>query len=588
MALLVVIETGGFEPGFLQAYVASALRRFAGAAGGPASVCVPAGELDRLGSLWPGAAVLAGLPADGTAGFETVVRMGGGPGRGIGLRAAPGGQLEISLGPEFPAENEILEAFRAVERSFPEPLRERLEAVVLETGKELGALVIPGSEAGSLAAFPRLLGAIRGHLETLGVTRLAVAVAPEQLESYRALAPGCPVRPLAEALADPAPAMWVFLTPWDYVLAFGPERFPPVGAHWIGRQVFCCMTNGQIRALEFHPDRDSPVVLVDRHCPRLRRNIFSRIANRDHTPKPFIIMTHWYEHEDDGFGPRNEFGHRIKEDFKRLEARPGNHKVVAMYGGSSVNSVFCLHEEMASAVLEAELNGHCRRAGRDLRFSVLNFGLPSAGVLAQLQSYLMFSPMLRPDLVVSLDGINDLIAGVRGDPGLTSQYCVTYSGMAEPLANRFYGRGAAETGYVRDDLGPVRYQGGPKASVRAYWVRKQQFMTVVHGEGGRFVWALQPLAFDRGPGAGSGPGLDPGPTRVRDEALRTMYGLLQRQSPPPEAIAVDLHAAFAARADAAALLADICHTTPAGDRAVAEILARVIIQDALPALLERP
>ena len=59
--MLVVIETGGFEPGFLQAYVASALRRFAGAAGGPASVCVPAGELDRLGSLWPGAAVLAGL-----------------------------------------------------------------------------------------------------------------------------------------------------------------------------------------------------------------------------------------------------------------------------------------------------------------------------------------------------------------------------------------------------------------------------------------------------------------------------------------------------------------------------------------------
>jgi hypothetical protein len=237
-----------------------------------------------------------------------------------------------------------------------------------------------------------------------------------------------------------------------------------------------------------------------------------------------------------------------------------------MYGGSSVNSIYCLQHETASAVLERALNEHSAQKQLGLKVTVLNFGLPSSSVLQNMHSFLMFQPIVRPDIVVCLDGYNDLYNGVRGDRILLNKYYMAYSGYIEPWSRR--GALVEPPNKVpieyNVDTGTTSQLGNPRASVRSYLERKRQFMTMVEGMGGRFVWALQPIDLR---------------DTIRDVMALMLDLLYARFEPPP--VSIDLHQEFLQRPDRDKIFESVAHMSPYGESLIGARLADVIVGNGL-------
>jgi hypothetical protein len=587
---------------FLKIYLASVIQRFCPNYNN-IGFDVPKAEIPRILDLYPNAQAEEGMMTGLINEQSLYIEVANIDTRSCKFFKLSQDTVFLYLTNILPNEVEIFAAFEEVKDSLSEKTKLFLHDIVFETNMIKRALVIPGLEEDNKTSrasyikdvsvnFSRLLKHVDWYLKKVGVHEIAIAVSKKNLDMYKNLAPKYQVIQFDDAIAEPSYDHWIFITPYEFGYGLEPKSFPEVGDYWIGKRTLACMENGQIRWINFTPETGGKQFIVNEHNPRFEAQIFNKIARHQGTYKPYFIQLQWFEHDDDGYGPRDEFGHRFNYEMKTLERRPPHHKVINLYGGSSVNSIFCLPDETGSTVLERILNNYCRDNGIELTFTVLNFGIPSGAILSQMQSYILFSPRVKPDIVVSLDGHNDLIAGLRGNAKLTNDYYITYSGHSEHWLRNATRSEQVPVEYVDDSSQePADYQGNPRSSVKAYWKRKEQFMRFVNAEGADFVWALQPLQFGR---------------RLLDEevarqsyqsstagkidvisALVNMYGIIHdRYTPPDECMSLDLHEIFAKRADTDAIFVDNCHLSPDGEAVLGKQLAQLIIDQSLPNMIK--
>lgn len=213
------------------------------------------------------------------------------------------------------------------------------------------------------------------------------------------------------------------------------------------------------------------------------------------TPKGYIYFPYGYQYRLSGHGPLDSFGHRISQDLSKLEARDPNNIVIATFGGSTTWSIDCLPHETWTAQLEALLNDAARKAGASQRFTCLNFGQAAYSVLSQMQSYLLHCLRLRPDIVLSHDGWNDLLYGSYTDPVLLRDHAIVYPCDLEPWAQHLHGTAHLESTKTRQI--PYQFRSAPSQIIDAYVSRKAQFERIVKSDGGHFIWGLQPCIHDK-------------------------------------------------------------------------------------------
>ncbi len=87
-------------------------------------------------------------------------------------------------------------------------------------------------------------------------------------------------------------------------------------------------------------------------------NIFNQLSPRE--PWGFYYFPFGYLFRFLGMGPINSFGCRITQSLPDLARRDKNHKVVACFGGSAAWSMFCLHHQMYTELLQQRLNAYSK------------------------------------------------------------------------------------------------------------------------------------------------------------------------------------------------------------------------------------
>jgi len=226
--------------------------------------------------------------------------------------------------------------------------------------------------------------------------------------------------------------------------------------------------------------------------PYMDKHIFNRLSPKRDVSHYYAPYGYYFRYM--GFGPLNEFGHRIKVDLSQLEKRAPNHKVVAVFGGSAAWGYFSLFEEMFPSVLEKALNKYCQEQAIDLSFTVLNFAQHAAVVINGILNYLLLCHRLKPDVVIAHDGFNDMFNGQVSDNYLLTQYDMTYYFKTKKWSIILNDDKEAEAHWVEP---PRPYwhitTNSCDDNTNAYFSRTLQFQELVENAGAIYMSGLEPL-----------------------------------------------------------------------------------------------
>lgn len=274
---------------------------------------------------------------------------------------------------------------------------------------------------------------------------------------------------------------------------------------------------------------------------------------------------------DNLLGPTDAFGHRIGGPLEDLASRTSFHLVIAVFGGSGAFGPRCFHDETFAARLERRLNAlQLRRDSQPLRFTVLNFGRSGVAVLQEMIHFLLFCHRIRPEIVISHSGMNDLGLALSTDPYLLTAHDITYW---EP-------EGAEERPLELSerDLDDM---------VSTYLRRLQQFHEIVQASGATFIHGLQPLSCVKQPSRQEKLGLIeflrywPDYRKAVSYHPRLVSALrrdLAQWAAGREEAYIDFNLPFSARGADATLFYDHCHLTAEGHALVADIYAKRLVR----------
>lgn len=351
--------------------------------------------------------------------------------------------------------------------------------------------------------------------------------------------------------------------------------------------------------------KDVRVYIVSRGCrldvvnrpidesdyPALNAHVFNREApiNLGYTFFPY-----GYLYRSPGFGPIDPFGFRIEADYQALGNRSPNHKLIAVFGGSSAMSIHCLHDEMLTTVLEKKLNefasSQAASRGQDpLKVTVLNFGVLGHAVLNELLTYILFVDRIRPDIVIGHDAYNDFSYGLVNDEFLLNNHSICYEPNFEQWSRLLHQPGAGPNPNL---TGALKIRNQPKKVMESYTARKRQFKSFVEAAGGHFIWGVQPASFSKQdlspPEREIYEGLASNPDYRYSQTMKILprvFGLLREELEKRDfGHVVNLDQEFGKFGRDDCLFEDVAHTNARGD----EIIAECYFQAVAPLLFSAP
>ncbi|OHC75289.1 MAG: hypothetical protein A3G18_02570 [Rhodospirillales bacterium RIFCSPLOWO2_12_FULL_58_28] len=378
-----------------------------------------------------------------------------------------------------------------------------------------------------------------------------------------------PVAPLTfDGLADHAEVYFIHLGVAPQLKAF---RFAS------GCRIYMVDESGGIHSLNR--------ALSEFDDPELNAHVFNRLGPRDaESASAFFHFPFGYLYRDVSWGPINAFGHRHEHDLRTLADRPRTHKVILGYGGSAAWGWGCLPHQVWTGVLEQILNARMNEMGGDLSFSVINLAGPGHVIIHEMITHMLHAHRVNPDLVITLDGTNDLWNGQMCDPFLVA-HDVVYQEEQEQWAQILH----------QSSDRPRAYAGGgdikrginqPGVNIRAYVARVRQFRAMIEASGAKFIWALQPMLFSKSGLHRLETGIPTKWTNA-DKEIRVnmplLFELLNRELPMHDRdVFVNIHEAFKPLESDAFCFWDIVHPSPGGHKRIAEILAARIEESLLP------
>ena len=315
-------------------------------------------------------------------------------------------------------------------------------------------------------------------------------------------------------------------------------------------------------------------------------HIFNRLSMHGDRPtdiRGYYYFPYGYLYRHIGVGPVNEFGHRITHSLDTMSSRQSTEKVIAVFGGSSTFSIYCPHHQMFPSVIERILNERLAQEKRPEHVTVLNFGQPSHVILNQIFTWVLFGHRVRPDVVISHDGVNDLMWGQLVDSYLVGRSQIVYHDNFEEWAQILHGtQDRARTQLVDEEHPRMKVINPSKVVIDTYLARKAQFCEMVHGAGAHFFWGLQPISASKGglneeEQEGITNWVRSSPYAPATNNLPHLFTTIStRYTIPPPAIDVNFHLRFKEFTEDDTLILDHCHLTPQGDEIVASVYAEMI------------
>ena len=309
--------------------------------------------------------------------------------------------------------------------------------------------------------------------------------------------------------------------------------------------------------------------------PEADSNIFGRINKTQRTGTitllPFGYMVRMHE-----YGYINEFGFRVPKNYRQLKNRDKNHKLICAFGGSCCYSCTVYDDEMWTKVLEERLNNFAEQQGLKTKYTVLNFGMLGNLVLDQLQTYIMFAYELNPDAVISYDGFNDIVAGIRDDAYLMENfnygYWFHYEYWSKILA------ASPEKIVWQQQETYVNHKNSPKVVAMSYYNRKKQFEKMVNEAGAEFFSVFQPAYYSKKENSDrekigydfqhdAAMANDMPYVKIMHEKINHFMDEL-----PPFKNHLNLYNEFASFGKEVTLFADVAHTTKAGDELISAFI----------------
>jgi hypothetical protein len=338
-----------------------------------------------------------------------------------------------------------------------------------------------------------------------------------------------------------------------------------------GRRIYRLHMGTRIKLLEPSVYDAFEYTAVDAH-------VFNRLSRKKNG---YSYLPYGPNLSDVELGHVNEFGFRVPDDYMALADRPSNHKVIAVFGGSSAFSFYCFDHETFSAVLERMLNERAAATGSELTFTVLNFGMHDNVVMQEMINYGVFVAPVHPDMVIAHDGHNDMYYGLQNDPHLLNRSGIIYQRLHQDWAKLVQGSEAVKTPDLYSVSTECLQMNIPDNVIDVYIARKTQFMRTAQAFGAHFVWGVQPIHASKGALSQreirkqEAAGLDTSPHRRRwMRCFNQIYDMLSARLTRLEDIhLLDFHRRFAAFDDSVELFWDNCHLSPAGDAVVARAYA---------------
>lgn len=403
-----------------------------------------------------------------------------------------------------------------------------------------------------------------------------VAAPPESAAFYRSQLTGHAVGSFDAAAGNTGHDTFVFVEGYSGDCAApGPHAFaPPRSA---APRVYWFMNGARLKLVQ-------PAQYDTFEFPFIDSHVFQRLSGRRHE---FVNFPYGRIYSDVEVGPVNELGFRVPTDYRRLANRDAAHKLVVVFGGSAAFSYYCDVDEMFSTRLELRLNATLAARGSGVHVTALNFGMHDDVVMQEMLTYMLFVQELRPDVVIAHDGHNDLYYGLQGDPYLLHHFDVIYQRYSEEWSKILHGTGGVATPPLYSTAVAGQELNFPHDLLRVYLTRKRQFERMVRGDGGRFVWGVQPLHCSKRALSArelvkwrqAERGVPRSPELERfSRRLYQAYGLLSAAlAAEPGIQLVDFNRRFQEYDERFELLWDHCHTSPEGDEVVAAAYHDAII-----------
>jgi hypothetical protein len=239
------------------------------------------------------------------------------------------------------------------------------------------------------------------------------------------------------------------------------------------------------------------VPLDDVEYPHLNTHPFNTFGPRGHGDTDFSCFQYFpfgHTFRIVGLGPIDAFGHRIVGDFRSFRDRDASHKLIVCFGGSAVWGTTVLPAQCFPVRLEQMLRSSTLAKEQGLTFSVLNFGIPGAVQLNELQRFLLFAADLRPDITIIHNGVNDFFYSATSSPWLIHNHAITYQQNFELWAQALH---QGQTDETRTNLGgPVARPSdiAPIDVMKAFLRRKREFITTAKAFGSQVISGLQPFS----------------------------------------------------------------------------------------------
>lgn len=317
--------------------------------------------------------------------------------------------------------------------------------------------------------------------------------------------------------------------------------------------------------------------------PQTAEHVFAALPDKNVHASWFLFPYGYGLNHSNGGGPIDSFGYRanyMPGDF--IDKRPEDHKVIAVFGGSGAHGVEVYHTRTMSYVLEELLN-----KDSNIKITVMNLSLSGQMLLNQVTTYILMCHKLKPDMVISHDGYNDLVTGMINDPFLLSKYQIAYPLNFEQWARMLHAKPEARLNQDFSLDSPMVALNSPHNVIAAYLERKIQFANLVMGQSQAFVWGLQPAHFCKKLSINEEVTINKfmeGQKHYRPiyDRLPLMYDLLANKTQLPEgAIFADVHDYFSRFGENDDLFCDIVHLSLAGHARAAEFYAKVIKESAI-------
>jgi len=325
---------------------------------------------------------------------------------------------------------------------------------------------------------------------------------------------------------------------------------------------------------------------IDEHdYPWLNAHEFNKLAPREGYNRRNFFPFGYNFRECGNAGPLDAFGFRLDKDVEALRDRPSQHKLIAVIGGSAAGSWYAFFDELFSQRLEVLLNEQAAERGTGETFTVLNFAQGGTIVLHHMIVWMLHVERLRPEIVISHDGYNDLLWGLNADPFLMNR-AICAPSFFESWCQKLHDRQDVAVRFPPGET--MHVVNPPRKVVEQYVERKLQLDRWIRSSGANHISALQPHAQSKRLSS------------IEIECLNNPryngnFAELYKRVPPlydavrealrshAELPFFDLHEYFGRFGEGETLFCDYMHTTPAGDEVLARAYYDWILDRALTA-----